>query len=112
MPTQPVRRTRSTAAALAAGALLLAPLTACSFSSENVSCADNRCTVTLSGEGATATVLGTEIGFTGVQDGQATLSVGDTSVSCGEGDQVSAGPLALSCTSVSSDSVELAASLG
>ncbi|MQA32997.1 hypothetical protein [Modestobacter roseus] len=112
MPTQPSHRTRSTAAALAAGALLLAPLTACSFSSENVSCADNRCTVSLSGEGATATLLGTEVAFGGVQDGQATLTVGQTSVSCGEGDSVTAGPLELSCTSVDGDSVELTASLG
>ena len=48
----------------------------------------------------------------GTQDGRASLSVGGASVSCGEGESVVAGPLQLTCTSVTDDSVELTASLG
>ena len=99
------------AATLLAGAMLL-PLSACSFSANGVSCSTSSCTVTLTGEGAEADILGTTLTFAGVQDGRATLSVGDASVSCGEGETVTAGPLQLECSSVSGDSVELTASLG
>ncbi len=67
--------------------------------------------MTLSGEGAEAEILGTTLTFGGVQDGRASLSVGGTSVSCGEGESVTAGPLSLECTHVTDDSVELTASL-
>jgi hypothetical protein len=99
------------AAPLLAGALLL-PLSACSFSANGVSCSTSSCTVTLSGEGAEAEVLGTTLSFGGVQDGRASLSVGGASVTCGEGETVTAGPLELTCSSVTGDSVELTASLG
>lgn len=99
------------AAPLLAGALLL-PLSACSFSANGVSCSTSSCTVTLTGEGAEADILGTTLTFGGVQDGRASLSVGGASVSCGEGETVAAGPLQLECTSVTGDSVELTASLG
>ncbi len=99
------------AATLLAGALLL-PLSACSFSANGVSCTTSSCTVTLSGEGAEADILGTTLTFGGVQDGRASLSVGGASVSCGEGETVTAGPLQLECSSVTGDSVELTATLG
>jgi len=99
------------AAALLAGALLL-PVSACSFSSNGVSCTTSSCTVTLSGDGAKADILGTTLTFGGVQDGRASLGVGDASVSCAEGETVTAGPLELQCSSVTDDSVELSASLG
>jgi spore coat protein U-like protein len=99
------------AAPLLAGALLL-PLSACTFSSNGVSCSTSSCTVTLSGEGAEAEILGTTLSFGGVQDGRASLSVGGAAVSCGEGETVTAGPLELECSSVTDDSVELTASLG
>jgi spore coat protein U-like protein len=99
------------AAPLLAGALLL-PLSACSFSANGVSCSTSSCTVTLSGEGAEAEVLGTTLSFGGVKDGRASLSVGGASVTCGEGETVTAGPLELTCSSVTGDSVELTASLG
>jgi hypothetical protein len=99
------------AAPLLAGALLL-PLSACSFSANGVSCSTSSCTVTLSGEGAEAEVLGTTLSFGGVQDGRASLSVGGASVTCGEGETVTAGPLELTCSSVTGASVELTASLG
>ena len=41
----------------------------------------------------------------------ATLSVGGASVSCAQGETVSAGPLSLTCSTVEADSVELTASL-
>jgi hypothetical protein len=89
-------------ATLLAGALLL-PLSACTFSSNGVNCSTSSCTVTLSGEGT--------LTFGGVQDGRASLSVGGASVSCGEGEAVTAGPLEVTCSSVTGDSVELTASL-
>jgi hypothetical protein len=52
------------------------------------------------------------LSFGGVQDGRASLSVGGASVTCGEGETVTAGPLELQCSSVTGDSVELTASLG
>lgn len=100
------------AAGLLAGGLTLLPLTACSFSSDNLSCSGSECTVRLSGDGAEAEILGTRLAFGGVQDGRASLSVGSANVSCAQGETVSAGPLTLTCTTVQADSVELTASLG
>lgn len=109
MTRRPVR----IASGLLAAGLLLALLTACSFSfgSENVSCSTSSCTVTLSGEGAEAEILGTTLSFDGVQDGRAALSVGGASVSCGEGENVAVGPLQVQCSSITDDGVELTASL-
>jgi hypothetical protein len=109
-------RTSTTRAArlatgLLAGGLLLAPLSGCTFTSHNVSCSGSSCSVTLSGDGAEAEILGTTLTFGGVQDGRAELSVGGAGVSCAEGESVSAGPLSLQCTTVTDDSVELTASL-
>jgi hypothetical protein len=111
MHTTSTTRTARLAAGLLAGGLALASLSACSFSSENVSCSASTCTVTLSGDGAEAEILGTTLTFGGIQDGRAQLSVGGASVSCGEGETVSAGPLSLECSGVTGDSVELSASL-
>jgi hypothetical protein len=109
-------RTSTTRAArlatgLLAGGLLFAPLSGCTFTSHNVSCSGSSCSVTLSGDGAEAEILGTTLTFGGVQDGRAELSVGGAGVSCAEGESVSAGPLSLQCTTVTDDSVELTASL-
>jgi len=90
--------------------LLLLPLAACS--SDNVDCSGSTCTVTLNGDGAKASILGNDLAFAGTKDGRATLSVGDAEVSCAEGESVSAGPLSLTCTSVTDDGVELTAKAG
>lgn len=111
MPTTRSRRSRLTTAALAGG-LVLAPLGACSLSSDSVSCSGTSCTLTLSGTGATAKVLGYQLAFAGTEGGKASLSLGDRSVSCTSGQSVDAGPLTLQCSKVTSDSVELRASLG
>jgi len=111
MSTTSTNRSSRLVAGLLAGGLALAPLTGCSFSSKNVSCSGSTCTVTLSGSGAEAEILGTTLTFGGVQDGRAQLSVGGASVSCGEGETVTAGPLSLECSGVTEDSVELSASL-
>lgn len=105
------RAARLAAGALAGG-LLLTPLTACSLSSDNVSCSGKSCTVTLSGDGAKAEIFNTTVTFAGTKDGRATVSVGDASVSCAEGQSVGAGPLTLKCSKVTDTSVELTASLG
>ena len=68
--------------------------------------------MTLTGSDAQVEILGTTLSFGGVQDGRATLSVGNASVSCTQGETVNAGPLSLTCTTVEADSVELTASLG
>ena len=94
----------------AAGALLLLPVTACS--SDNVSCSGNTCTATLEGDGAKASILGNDLAFAGVQDGRATLEVGDASVSCAQGESVSAGPLSITCTTVTDNSIEVTAKVG
>jgi len=97
------------AAGLLAGALALA---GCSLSSDNVSCSGTKCTATLSGDGASAEILGQKLQFAGTKDGRATLGVGDASVSCAEGESVSAGPLSVTCTSVTDSAVKVTASLG
>ena len=100
------------AAGMLAGALLLLPLAACSFSSQNVSCSGNSCTATLTGEDAKASILGNDLVFAGTKDGKATISVGDNTVSCAEGESVSAGPLSITCTTITDDSLELTAKVG
>ena len=78
---------------------------------ENVDCSGDSCSVTLeSGSGETE-VLGTTLSYDGFADGEATVSVGEETVSCAEGDSVSAGPLELECTTVSEDSLTLTATL-
>jgi hypothetical protein len=107
----PAPRTSRLPAALLAGGLLLAPLTACTITSHNVSCSGSSCSVTLSGDGAEAEILGTTLSFGGVSGGEARLGVAGAEVSCAEGESVSAGRLQLQCTSITDDSVELTASL-
>lgn len=101
-----------TAAGLLTGALLLLPLAACQMNSDSVSCSGNSCSLTLTGNGAQAKVLGSTVGYAGTSNGQATVSVAGHSVSCTQGQSVSAGPLTLQCTKVTDTSVELTASLG
>jgi hypothetical protein len=93
-----------------AAALLVLPLAACS--SGNVDCSGTQCTATLTPDDMEAEILGNSLAFGGVQDGRASLSVGNQSVSCAQGESVEAGPLSLTCTTVTEDSVELTASLG
>ena len=107
----PTTRTARLAAGLLAGGLTLAPLTGCSFTSDALSCSASSCTVTLDGQGSEVEVLGTTVTLGSVQDGRAQISVGGASVSCGQGESVNAGPLALECTSVTGDAVELTATL-
>jgi hypothetical protein len=95
-----------------AAALLALPLAACGGGPDNVSCKGTTCTATLRGDGAEASIFGTKLAFAGTKDGRATLSVGDASVSCAQGEKVSAGPLSLTCTTVTDGSVELTASVG
>jgi hypothetical protein len=107
MPSTPMSRR---AAGLLAGGVALAALTGCTFTSKNVSCSGSSCTVTLSGDGAEAEILGTTLSLGSVEDGRASLSVAGASVSCAEGESVTAGPLELQCTSVTDSAVELTAS--
>ena len=110
MPIRPDRTLRVLTGA-AAGALLLLPLAACG-SDDGVSCSGRTCTATLQGDDAKVSILGNDLAFAGTQDGKASLSVGDAQVSCAQGEKVSAGPLTLTCTEVTADSVKVSASLG
>ncbi len=78
----------------------------------DVDCTGNSCSVTLSGDGAEADILGTTIVLGGVENGQATFRVGNQDLTCGEGDTTEAGPLTLECTTVQEDTVTLTATLG
>ncbi|MDP9429319.1 MAG: hypothetical protein M3Q47_10800 [Actinomycetota bacterium] len=75
-----------------------------------VSCSGDECSVTLGGTGSTVGIFGTTISFVGIQDGRATIRVGDQDVSCTEGQAVAAGPLTLRCTRVGGGTVEFTAS--
>jgi hypothetical protein len=109
MPSTPTTRR---AAGLLAGGVALAALTGCTLTSNNVSCSsDGSCTVKLTGDGSEAEILGTTLSLGKVQDGRASMSVAGASVSCAEGESVSAGSLQLQCTTVTEDSVELTASV-
>lgn len=97
---------------VAAGALAVAPLAACQVNSNGVTCSGKTCSVTLSGDGAKAKVLGSTVAFAGTEDGRATVTVAGHDVSCSQGQSVAAGPLHLECTKVTDDSVEFSATLG
>lgn len=101
-----------TAAGLLAGAVLLLPLAACQGNSDTVSCSGHTCSVTLTGDGAQAKVLGSTVGYAGTSNGRASVSVAGHTASCSQGQSVRLGPLTLACTKVTDNSVELSASLG
>ena len=75
-----------------------------------VSCSGSECFVTMGGTGSIVGIFGTTISFVEIQDGRATIRVGDQDVSCTEGQSVTTGPLALRCTHVGDDIVEFTAS--
>lgn len=77
-----------------------------------VNCSGTSCTVTLSPDAGEVEVLGTRLAYEGVQDGEATVVVGDRTVTCAEGESVEAGPLTLECTTVSEENLTMTASLG
>ncbi|NEM08268.1 hypothetical protein [Geodermatophilus normandii] len=78
----------------------------------DVDCSGTSCSVSLTGNGAEAEILGTQVSLAALADGRATLQVGDREFSCSQGERVSAGPLTIECTTVSEDSVTMTASLG
>ncbi len=78
---------------------------------ENVDCSGDSCSVTLESGSAETEVLGVTLSYESSADGEATVRVGDRTVTCSEGETVSAGPLELECTTVSEDSLTLTATL-
>lgn len=78
----------------------------------DVNCTGTSCSVTLSGDGAQADILGTPIVLGAVESGRASIRVGDQEIGCSQGESVSAGPLSIECTTVTEDSVTMTASLG
>jgi ferric-dicitrate binding protein FerR (iron transport regulator) len=78
----------------------------------DVDCTGTSCELTLTGAGTEVEVLGATVSLGQVQDGRATISVGDRELSCAQGESVSAGPLTLECRTVSDQTVTLTASLG
>lgn len=104
-------RTARLAGAVLAGGVALLSLTGCS-SGDDFSCSARSCTLTLSGDGAKVDLpIGPTIRLGSVSGGRASISVGDSSVSCAQGESVSAAGLSLECTEVSDDEVKLTASL-
>jgi hypothetical protein len=77
----------------------------------SVDCSLTSCSITLSGDGQVE-VLGTTVSLARVENGRATLGVAGKEISCAQGEDVAAGPLTLSCTTVTDDGVTLTASLG
>lgn len=77
-----------------------------------VDCSGTSCTLTLTHSNAQASVLGATVALSSLSNGQATVTVGGHSVSCTQGQTVSAGPLHLECSTVTADEVVLRASLG
>jgi hypothetical protein len=112
MPIRPDRTPRVLTTLVAGAFLLLPALAACSSGDSGVSCSGRTCTATLQGADAKVSILGNDLAFAGTKDGKASLSVGDAQASCAQGEKVSAGPLTLTCTEVTDDSVKLSASLG
>ncbi len=141
MGSRTAHRSRA-ASGLLAGVLLLTPLAACGDTGSgdadaspeatatetapaeetggtaggdtdaDVDCTGNSCSVTLSGDGAEADILGTTVVLGGVENGQATFRIGNEDLTCGQGESVSAGPLTLECTTVMEDTVTMTARLG
>jgi len=77
-----------------------------------VHCSGTSCSLTLSHDDPQAKVLGTTVSLGAVQNGKATLGVAGHDVSCAQGQKVTAGPLTLTCSTVTDSSVTLTASLG
>jgi hypothetical protein len=107
MPSSAVLRAGATAALL-----LPFPLAACSSMTSASSCSGTSCSVTLTGSGSTVDVLGQHLAFAGTQGSTATVSVGSRNLPCTQGQSVDAGPITLTCSEVTADSVKLTASLG
>jgi hypothetical protein len=98
-------------AGVTAALLLGLPLVACSSNSAATSCSGVTCSVTLNGSGSDVDVLGQHVAFAGTEGGRASLSVGGRSISCTEGQSVDAGPLTLTYSAVTTDSVKPTARL-
>jgi hypothetical protein len=76
-----------------------------------VSCSGDECSVTLSGN-SVVRVLDATFSVARIENGRATLRVDDQDVSCAQGQSVSVGSLNLTCTRVTSDTVEFTVSRG
>ncbi|MGY2127595.1 hypothetical protein [Blastococcus sp. SYSU DS0617] len=84
---------------------------AASAVNERVDCSGDSCSVTVS-TGSDVEVLGLQLSLQSVEGDQATVTAGDSTVTCGDGETVSVGPLSLQCSDITDDSVTLSASLG
>ena len=76
-----------------------------SRSLSRVSCSGDSCSVTLGGSGSRAHVLGTTFGLAAIDGHRATLRVDGRDVICDLGRGVSVGPLRLTCTAATDDTV-------
>lgn len=81
----------------------------CTVTSTSSNCSGLTCEVTLSGEGA-STELGaaeTPIKLVAIEDGQATIELGDAQGSCSAGETIELAESSVECTNVDDDSVQL-----
>ena len=102
----------TSSASLGASASADTGTAAASGSAGAVTCSGASCSVTLNSDGTTVTVLGTKLELADVTDGTATIGVGSKQVSCSQGDTVDAGPLKLTCSTVTEQKVTVTAHLG
>jgi len=96
---------------LLAGAAVAAAvaMSACSVTTNNYSCSNNRCEVTLSGSGSETELYDDTLSLRldSADGSTAELTVGNESVSCAEGETVQAADVSVTCDSVGDDEVTL-----
>ena len=81
--------------------------------SRGVTCDVHTCTLTLrTTDPREIRAFGATLSLDGVEDGVASLTVGDGKVDCRADESVEAGPLTLFCDDVTADSVRLTAEVG
>jgi hypothetical protein len=81
--------------------------TEASGSASDVDCSAGTCSLTLTGEGAEAVVLGTAVVLGRIEDGRASLRLSGMDGSCGSGDSTTVGSFSVQCTTVTGDAVTL-----
>jgi hypothetical protein len=116
----PARASRRRVPGLVAGAAVAAVLTGCTGAggsdaapSRGVTCDVDTCTLTLRTAGARQIeAFGADLTLDGVEDGVASLVVGDARVECGRDEAVRAGALTLFCDDVTAAGVTLTAEVG
>ena len=78
-----------------------------SGSASDVDCSAGTCSLTLTGAGAEAAVLGTSVVLGRTADGQASFRLSGMDASCGAGESTSVGSFTVECTTVTDTALTL-----